>query len=197
VQVSDRLERSDVELADRMRERFLVRQFQRGNSDAFLALVRCYERRLLFFLRRFERDPERALDALQEVWLTAWKTRRSLRSPDAFRPWIYRIAHGKVIESIRSETRRRQLENQQEPGGTTVATNPAGASLEAAELVHFALSRISPHHREVLTLRFLEEMTIEEIAAAIDCPVGTVKSRLHYASREMLSVIEEQEHGRK
>jgi RNA polymerase sigma-70 factor (ECF subfamily) len=76
-------------------------------------------------------------------------------------------------------------------------TRRAGASLEAAELVHFALSRISAAHREVLTLRFIETMTIEDIAQAIDCPVGTVKSRLHYATREIQAVIEEQEHGGK
>jgi RNA polymerase sigma-70 factor, ECF subfamily len=190
------VERIDVEPVDRLRERFLVRQFQRGNTDAFLALVRRYERRLLFFLRRFERRPEPALDALQEVWLTAWRTRGSLRSPVAFRAWIYRIAHGKVIDSIRSEMRARQVEQKQQRNEANVATR-AGASWEAAELVHFALSRISPEHREVLTLRFLEEMTIGEIAEAIDCPVGTVKSRLHYASRDMLSVIEEQENGGK
>jgi RNA polymerase sigma-70 factor, ECF subfamily len=185
-----------VEPFDRLRERFLVRQFQRGNTDAFLALVRSYERRLLYFLRRFERDPERALDALQEVWLTAWRTRGLLRSPGAFRAWIYRIAHGKVINGIRSEMRRRQVEEEQQRSGAPVATR-TGASWEAAELVHFALSRVSPEHREVLTLRFLEEMTIEEIAEAIDCPVGTVKSRLHYARREIQSVIEEQENGGK
>ena len=181
---------------DRLRERVLVRQFQRGNTDAFLALVQRYERRLLFFLRRFERHPERALEALQEVWLTAWKKQSSLRSPDAFRAWIYRIAHGKVNEAIRSEMRRHQVEEERQCNGATAEIS-AGASLEAAELVHFALSRISPQHREVLTLRFLEEMTLEEIAEATDCPVGTVKSRLHYASREILSVIEEQEHGGK
>ena len=91
---------------------------------------------------------------------------------------------------------RRQFEQERHGKGATVATG-AGATLEAAELVHFALSRISPEHREVLTLRFLEEMKIEEIAEAIDCPVGTVKSRLHYASREIQSVIEEQENGGK
>ena len=185
-----------MEPLDRLRERFLVRQFQRGNSDAFLALVRRYERRLLFFLRRFERDPERALDVLQEVWLAAWRTRGALRSADAFRAWIYRIAHGKVIEAIRSEMRYRQVEQERQPNEATVATR-AGASWETAELVHFALSRISPEHREVLTLRFLEGMSIGEIAEVIDCPEGTVKSRLHYASREILSVIEEQENGGK
>jgi RNA polymerase sigma factor (sigma-70 family) len=76
-----------------------------------------------------------------------------------------------------------------------VPARDASVSIEAAELVHFALSRISPGHREVLTLRFIEGMTISEIAEVIDCPVGTVKSRLHHASQEIRSVIEEQEHA--
>jgi RNA polymerase sigma-70 factor (ECF subfamily) len=185
-----------VKLLDRLRERFLVRQFQHGNAEAFLKLVRSYERRLLYFLGRFERDPERALDALQEVWLTAWRTRKSLRSPDAFRAWIYRIAHGKVVEAIRAQTRRRRVEQQRQRDAPPVVHH-AGASFESAELVHYALSRISPDHREVLTLRFIEGMTISDIAVVIDCPVGTVKSRLHYANQEILSLIEEQEYADK
>ena len=56
-----------MEPVDRLRERFLVQQFQRGNAEAFLKLVRSFERRLLYFLRRFERDPERALDAVSLI----------------------------------------------------------------------------------------------------------------------------------
>jgi RNA polymerase sigma-70 factor (ECF subfamily) len=185
-----------VTLADRAREQFLVRQFQRGNAEAFLKLVQAFERRLLYFLRRFERDPERSLDALQEVWLTAWKMRGSLRSPDAFRPWVYRIAHGKVIEAIRVETRRRRTERHKQVDSAGVVRHPS-AAIESAELVHYALSRISPEHREVLTLRFIEEMTIQEIAMVIGCPEGTVKSRLHYANQEVRFVIEEQQHAGK
>lgn len=185
-----------MELIDKLRERFIVRQFQFGNTDAFLSLVRRYERRLLFFLKRFEHDPDKALDLLQEVWLTAWKTRTSIRSCAAFRTWIYRIAHGKVVSSIRSEMRRRRTE-QQRIDLPEVDVEYCGSAFETAELVHFGLSRISAEHREVLTLRFLEEMTLVEIAEVVDCPLGTVKSRLHYASEEMMTVIEEQENARK
>jgi RNA polymerase sigma-70 factor, ECF subfamily len=183
-----------VDLADRARERFLVGQFRRGSSDAFLKLVHRYERRLLYFLRRFEHDPERALDVLQEVWLTAWTTRGALRSADAFRSWIYRIAHGKIVESIRTEMRRRKAEHDRQFERSMIHGVPPS---DAAELVHFALSRVSAEHREVLTLRFLEGMTLGEIAEAVDCPLGTVKSRLHYAIGEFQDVIEEQENGGK
>jgi RNA polymerase sigma-70 factor, ECF subfamily len=173
------------------RERVLARRFQSGCEESFLALVRLYERRLLYYLRRFERDPERALDALQEVWLTAWKTRGSLRSPEAFRSWVYRLAHGKIVEVIRRETRRHRAESVRNAVEPAVA-HSADESIETVELVHFALARVSPEHRAVLTLRFLEEMTIPEIAVVLDCPEGTVKSRLHHAGRELLSIVRQQ-----
>lgn len=183
-----------MNLFDSLRERFLVRQFQRGNETAFLSLVRIYERRLLYFVRRFERDPDQALDVLQEVWLTAWKTRVSLRSPQAFRAWLYRIAHGKVVNTIRANSSRDRAERQRtESAPTTIA--PTIAAIESAELVHFALSRISSDHREVLILRFIEGLSVPEIALVIDCPAGTVKSRLHYASQELISIVKEQQHG--
>jgi RNA polymerase sigma-70 factor (ECF subfamily) len=165
-----------------------------------MSLVQRFERRVLYFLRRFESDQDRALDALQEVWLAAWKNRGSLRCPDAFRAWIYRIAHGKVVEAIRSEARRRRTERhaqaeRRSPAAAPGAVDSSQTAVESMELVHFALSRLSPEHREVLTLRFLEGMTIGEIAAAIDCPEGTVKSRLHYAGQEIVALIEEQEHA--
>ncbi|MEQ9379283.1 MAG: RNA polymerase sigma factor [Pirellulales bacterium] len=185
-----------MKLGERVRERFLVRQFQRGNAEAFLKLVQMFERRLLYFLRRFERDPERSLDALQEVWLTAWRTRASLRSPDGFRPWVYRIAHGKIVEAIRAETRRRRTE-QHKLGDAPGVVHHASSVIEAAELVHYALSQVSPDHREVLTLRFIEQMTIREISVAVGCPEGTVKSRLHYANQEIRCVIEGQQNARK
>jgi RNA polymerase sigma-70 factor (ECF subfamily) len=185
-----------VNLFDRMHERFLVRQFQHGNTAAFLALVRRYERRLLYYLRRFERDRELALDALQDVWLCAWRTRQSLQSTAAFKAWIYRIAHGKIVGHIRVEQRRRKLERERADAGDS-SSDCQLAAWESAELVHFALSRLTPEHREILTLRFLEEMSLAEIAEVTNCPVGTVKSRLHYASQAIQSIIEEQDHADK
>ncbi len=186
----------DVELADRLRELFLVRQFQRGNAEAFTALVRRYERRLLYFLKRFERDPERAVDVLQDVWMAAWSSRMSLRSADAFRPWIYRIAHGKIVDSIRDEMRRHRTEQVRQCNSSITGNGP-DAVFEIAELVHFALSQVTPERREVLTLRFLEAMSTAEISEVTNLPIGTVKSRLHYASKEVMSIIREQENVNK
>lgn len=183
-----------MELVERLRERFLIRQFQGGNSDAFVELVRRYERRLLYYLGRFERDPERALDILQEVWLSAWKARASLRVPDAFRTWLYRIAHGLVVGMIRLEMQSKQAEQNRRLVLTVdVESDKAG---ESAEMVHFALARLTADHREVLTLRFLEDMTLREIADVTGVAEGTVKSRLHYATAAIQNVLKEQNHDR-
>ncbi len=148
----------------------------------------------MYFIRRFERDPHKALDTLQDIWLTVWKTIGSLQKPEAFRTWIYRIAHGAVVSSIRAEQRRRELEHH--PSRPPPRLPSALPALDAADLLHYALEQLSPEHREVVTLRFLEDMTIDEISAATDCPCGTVKSRLHYAKQAIQQLIEEQIYGK-
>lgn len=182
--------------ADGAKEEQVVLRARRGDRDAFLDLVTRYERRLLYFIRRFERDPSRALDILQEVWLTAWQTLGSLHSPACFRMWIYRIAHGRVIAAIRAETRLRERERRSFEQSSKDVIDPA-AGIDAIDLVQFALGRLSPEHREVLTLRFLEEMSIAEIALVVDCKEGTAKSRLHAAKQELLKHIEGQTHDRR
>jgi RNA polymerase sigma-70 factor (ECF subfamily) len=177
-----------------LREVGWIIRAQTGDHAAFLSLVGSYERKILFFIRRFERDPTEALDALQEVWLTAWKSIGKLRKPEAFRVWIYRIAHDVVVTGIRSEHRRREVES----GRISPQPESYGnedTSVESAEMIQYALAKLSPEHREVVTLRFLEDMTIDEIAEAVGAPAGTIKSRLHYAKAAMLTIIEEQAHA--
>lgn len=166
---------------DRTEELSLVRCAQRGDADAFRRLVDLYDRRLLYFVRRFLKDSDRGLDVLQEIWLTMLRRLHSLRSPEAFRVWLYQIAHDRVVDVVRRTVREERLqqmafENFAERNGD----DPAW-TFEQAEFVHSALEQLTPEHREVLVLRFLEDMTLEEIAATVGCSPGTVKSRLHYA----------------
>jgi RNA polymerase sigma-70 factor (ECF subfamily) len=177
-----------------IREMSWVIRARGGDRDAFLALVQQYERRLLCFIRRFERHPSAAVDVLQNVWLTAWKSLRTLRNPGAFRTWLYRIAHGAVVSSIRSEQRRREVERERFEQRPNRSTPSPEAAVDAADLLDYALEQLSPEHRAVVTLRFLEDMTVDEIAEATECPAGTVKSRLHYAKQALQLAIEEETH---
>jgi RNA polymerase sigma-70 factor (ECF subfamily) len=176
---------------DRLQETLWVAGAQQGDPEAFRSLVARYERQLLYYLTHFTANPEHAADALQEVWLIAFRRLKDLREPKAFGGWIYQIAHDKVVSFVRRETRREQLHEafaeEQDPGEVHEDLLP-----DNAELVHRSLSHLSPEHREVLVLRFLEDLSLEQIAAALRCQLGTVKSRLHYGRQALRKILEEQ-----
>jgi RNA polymerase sigma-70 factor (ECF subfamily) len=189
-------ERTDHEAESKLaqlQERLWVLQAQQGNPDAFRSLVDHYERRLLYYLMRFTNNPEHAADTLQEVWVTAFRKLKDLRAPEAFRVWLYQIAHDKIVSHARREVRRQEtlvaLSNEALPDDSY-----HDCQFEDAQLVHRALERLSSEHREVLTLRFLEDMKLEEIAETLGCELGTVKSRLHYAKQAVRKFLQESSH---
>jgi len=172
-----------------LEERLEVLRAQQGDPDAFTRLVGHYERRVLYFILRFTDDADHALDVLQEVWLSVFRLLPGLAAPEAFRVWLYKIAHGKVVEFLRRE-RRMAVSVDGAGSPSPEVTDCDVPALENAELVHRALGHLSIEHREVLVLHFLEGMSLEEIADAISCPLGTVKSRMYYAKRSLRNVVE-------
>src|SRR5262249_46771824 len=89
-------------------ERDCVQRAKQGDAAAFRQLVDRYDRRLLYFVLRFLPDADRALDVLQDVWLTLHRRLSGLRAPEAFRVWLYQIAHDKVIDVLRRDRREAQ-----------------------------------------------------------------------------------------
>jgi RNA polymerase sigma-70 factor, ECF subfamily len=171
-------------------ERACVLRARAGDADAFQRLVDAYDRRLLYFVRRFLPDADRALDVLQDVWLTLFRRLPALRAPEAFRTWLYQIAHDRVVDVLRRDRREEQAHATLQAVWVPAEENETETVLEQAEFVHHALQSLSEEHREVLLLRFLEEMSLEEIATALRCRLGTVKSRLHYARQALRREVE-------
>lgn len=136
-----------------------------------------------------------AFDVLQAVWLTVHRKLRGLKSADAFRVWLFRIAHDQAVSELRRRSRRPVLVGEVESGVDNKDENDLEAAFDNAELVHIGLQRLSVDHRRILTLRFLEEMKIKEIAEVLGCQDGTVKSRLHHARRALRWQIEEIQDG--
>lgn len=175
----------------RIRERLTVLCAQQGHREAFSRLVDLYDRRLLYFIRRVLGETDAALDVLQSVWLNVHRKLSKLQSPDAFRVWLYRIAHDQAVTELR---KRSQWPVPVEDVVSMQAVDEASldvAAFDNAELVHVALGDLSVAHRQVLTLRFLEDMSIEEIAEVVGHACGTVKSRLYYAKQALRRRIEE------
>ncbi|MCI0464010.1 MAG: sigma-70 family RNA polymerase sigma factor [Gemmataceae bacterium] len=166
-----------------------VRAAQSGDPEAFRRLVDAYDRRLLYFVLRLLPDADRALDLLQDVWLIVLRRLPTLRAPQAFRCWLYQIAHDQVVSQVRRDRREERAVEELRHHSAEADEGPEPA-FERADLVHQALQRLSPEHREVLLLRFLEGMTLEEIAEALRCSLGTVKSRLHYARQALRQHVE-------
>ena len=175
-------------------ERLAVLLARQGDREALSRLIDAYDKRLLYFIRRILGDSDRSLDVLQSVWLIVHRQLRHLDSVDAFRVWLYRIAHNQAVSEVRKASRGPVFVEQIDAVPEANVADVDESEFENAELVHAALERLSIDHRRVLTLRFLEEMTIEEIAEVISCPAGTVKSRLHYAKDALRREIEEQLH---
>ncbi len=175
-----------------LRERTLVLRAQVGDRAAFDELVTIYQKRLMYYVHRLIQDWHLSRDILQQVWIDVFRRLRELQSPNAFRVWLYRIAHNRSVTHIRR--------NIVDSNARELITLDARDSqlwndldlLENVELVHYALNKLSIVHREVMTLRFLEEMEINDIAHVMQCSEGTAKSRLHYARIAMRQIIIEE-----
>ncbi len=164
-----------------------------GDGAAFRALVEAYDRRLLYFIRRILGESDEGFDVLQSVWLMVHRSLRKLNSPSAFRVWLYRIAHAQSVSALRKKTRLPIIFEEIETCEVSEESLNETA-FDNAELVHVALGALSMDHRRVLTLRFLEDMDIAEIAEVLECSQGTVKSRLYYAREALRRRIEELVH---
>jgi len=171
--------------------RDLVERAQQGDRDAYELLARGAARRLFLIASRILRDADAAEDAVQQTLVTIWRDLPSLRDPDRFDAWSYRV----VIRACRSEGRR-----QRRAGVTVVdiSDDLATARDDIGDVVvHDQLGRafdaLSQDHRTVVVLHHLLGLPLGEIAEILDIPYGTVGSRLHHAMRAMRASIESSE----
>lgn len=174
---------------ERLREQVLVLRYQAGDATALEELVERYHGPLLYFVRRMVGDSRSAEDVLQDTWVAVVRDLRKLRNPGAFSAWLYRIARNKVYERLRKTTRVLPLSEEVEKAGAPEETE--NFSADDADRVHECLERLRAKHREVLVLRFLEQMSYQDIAVVVGCTLGTVRSRIHYAKRALRREMEE------
>ena len=180
--------------SDRIFDDLLARRCQRGDAQAWRTLVERYEKRLLYFIRRLVDDERDAWDVLQQTWMSALKSIGRLDEPRALRTWLYRIARNESINHLRRDGRRMEASDSEAVENLVDdSADDDTWSAETAEQVHAALAKLSLRHREVLTLHFLEDASVEEIAAVLDVPAGTVKSRLYYARAALREQLEQRE----
>jgi len=180
---------------EELHESVLVLRCQSGDEAALEELVARHYGPLLYFIRRMVGDSGGAEDVLQDTWLSVVRNLRMLRDPGAFPAWLYRIARNGVYGRLRKSAQFRPLTEADEPAAPP-GDDAEVFSAEDAAHVHECLERVRPEHREVLVLRFLEQMSYQDIAVVVGCGLGTVRSRLHYAKRALRREMEEMDDER-
>jgi RNA polymerase sigma-70 factor (ECF subfamily) len=164
-------------------DRILVERARHGDRDAYERLADSVARRLYLIAYRIVRDSDQADDAVQQTLVAIWRELPSLRDPDRFESWTYRL----VVRFCLAESRRNRRS-----GFRMVALDEDvrdGADVLAGVVLHDELDRafrtLSPEHRAVLVLRHYADLSTNEIADVLGIPAGTVGSRLHHATRAM------------
>jgi len=185
-------------------DQILVQRVKRGEKAAFDVLVLRYQSRIISLVSRFVRNPTDALDVTQEAFLKAYRALPRFRGESAFYTWMYRIAVNTAKNYLAAQVRRPQEMDSPDP------------DLEQFELENAAVDGDTPEHlllteeiqntviaaiealpedlRMAITLRELDGLSYEEIATAMECPVGTVRSRIFRAreaiDRELKPLLE-------
>jgi RNA polymerase sigma-70 factor (ECF subfamily) len=192
-------------MAEPTSDQVLVEQVQAGNRRAFDLLVLRYQHRILKLVMRFMRDPAEAEDVAQEAFIRAYRALPSFRGDSAFFTWLYRIAINTAKNHLVSLQRRpidyeldlQDPDNYQANARLRDDETPEAMAMqeELRVTVERTIASLPEELRTAIMLREIEGLSYEEIAAAMDCPVGTVRSRIFRAREAVEKSIERLNHG--
>ena len=168
--------------------RALVDRARQGDEEAFGALARTVGDRCMAIAFRILRDVDLAEDAVQTALITAWKELPALRDPDRFEPWLHRT----LVNACYAEARRRRRWAANVRVLAVEGTLPSSDVLTVndRDQLERGLRRLPPEQRAVLVFHHYLGLSLPEVADRLDIPVGTAKSRLHYATAALRAVLE-------
>ena len=173
----------------------LVERVQQGDKTAFDALVLKYQHKIIKLISRYVRDPSEVLDVTQETFIKAYRALANFRGDSAFYTWLYRIAINTAKNYLVAQGRRPPdtdidaEEAAQYEGAPSLKETDSPERLaqkdEVEETIYRAIEELPDDLRTAITLRELEGLSYEEIAQAMACPIGTVRSRI-FRAREAI-----------
>ena len=178
----------------------LVQRVQAGDKKSFDVLVLKYQHKVINLVMRYMHDPDTAQDVAQEAFIKAYKGLKNFRGESAFYTWLYRIAINTAKNHLVSQGRRTPTndidaeEAEQFEGESALKEygTPENDMLrdEIQSIVSNAIDALPDDLRTAIVLRELEGMSYEEIAEAMDCPIGTVRSRIFRARESIDKVLQ-------
>jgi RNA polymerase sigma-70 factor (ECF subfamily) len=184
-------------MSEREIDQQLVERAQRGDKHAFELLVSKYQRKLGRLLSRFIRDPAEVEDVTQEAFIKAYRALPSFRGDSAFYTWLYRIGINTAKNYLVSMGRRaptttdydsEEAESFDDGDQLRDINTPENLlmSKQIANTVNASMDKLPEELRSAITLREIEGMSYEDIARIMDCPIGTVRSRI-FRAREAIA----------
>lgn len=162
----------------------LLRRIAGGDRDAFETLYRRYHRRLHGYLRHWLRDASTIEEVLDDTLFVVWADAARFEGRSRVSTWIFGIAYRKAQQAVRTappETAEIRPDSQ--------TAEPTADRLALHLALRKAISRLSPDHRAVVELTYFEDCSYQEIAAIVDCPVNTVKTRMFHARRHLRRIL--------
>ena len=176
----------------------LVRRTKSGDRHAFDMLILKHQRKLAYVISRYLKLPQQIEDIVQEAFIKAYLGIMSFREDSGFSTWLHRIGINTAIDFLAAERRRIPLDqpplrtDSNEPIAIEIVDNNNPEQLlitqQINETVTKALKKLPKDLRWAITLREFDELSYEEISAIMDCPIGTVRSRI-FRARENISAI--------
>jgi RNA polymerase sigma-70 factor (ECF subfamily) len=205
----DAASKEATEIGDEEADELLVARAQAGDTGAFDALVTRHRGRIFAMIRQMIKNEADAWDLAQESFIKAWKALPRFEAKARFTTWLYRIAHNTVYDWVRRKRPESGGELNDEifgeeridPASTTTpasdrAPDEALAGGELRVKIEAALDQLSPQHREAVVLKDVQGLAYKEIAEVMDCSIGTVMSRLHYARQKLQTLLKDEYEAR-
>jgi RNA polymerase sigma-70 factor (ECF subfamily) len=175
----------------------LLRRAQKGDPQAFGALVERYQRRVVGVAFAVVHNQDDALELAQETFVRAFENINKFESRSSFSTWLYRIAANLAIDFRRREGRHTILRGEDAENEIQRMPAPRGDSFleasrnELSKRISGALKELTPEHRAVILLREVEGLSYDEISEVLQVPRGTVMSRLHYARGHLRGILKD------
>jgi RNA polymerase sigma-70 factor (ECF subfamily) len=175
------------------RELLPVQQAKAGEPEAWNILFRRYQLPLYVYVFEMARDEQTTLDIVQETFIAAVRHIGSLREDAKFGGWLFGIAHQKFVQWWRKQNRAAAAREEFAEPPPDLEDGPDELLIRREQEAEFMrlLNQLPPSQRSVLLLYFVEDFSLEQISEITGTPVGTVKSRLHYAKRALRKLLEE------
>lgn len=178
-----------LNMTEREQDLELLRRMQTGDDDAVRELYAAYGQRLYTYALRLTNDPATAEDVTQNTLIIAWHTAHDFRGEGRFIAWLLGIVHHTAMKAIRNTSQYLDEVAEESISENQPSPEEQAQVKEKKRWVNQGLQSLSSEHRAVLELVFYQGLSLNEVAEVLNCPLGTVKSRLSYARTYLRGVL--------